>query len=191
MMMDDTRGEPFFAASLQSQQTGPAIGSITKSPQKEKQKLLGTAAIHFAERKGALSRSPNSDDASDIRPAAVLSAARRPKAAARLQLLRRRRWGRPAVAKSISAFKRGLRRKVTMAMTAHQPRRRIPNRLRRAFTKNRIARRTRSEARWSRGSDSTRQAMSEEEKYNDNNAGKPDDGSFEDFESEFPARPGL
>ena len=189
LMMNDKRGEPSFTASLQSQQKTPATRSATKSPEKEMPDLLSAAANQFAERKRAVPRSPESHDTSDIRPAALLSAARRPKAAERLQLLRRR-WKGPAVPKSIAAFKRGIRRKVTSAMTAHQPRVRIPNRLRSAFTKNRTARRIRSEARWSKPSDSKRQAISEDKKKNGDNMGKPDVKASEDIESESPARPG-
>ncbi|KAF7509441.1 hypothetical protein GJ744_008004 [Endocarpon pusillum] len=184
LMMDDKRGEPSFTASLLSQHKTPATKSITKSSEKEKQ------VLQLAERKRAVPRSPDSNDASDIRPAALLSAARRPKAAERLQLLRRRKWGRPLVAKSIAAFQRGIRRKVKIAMTAYQSRLRIPNRLRRAFTKNRTARSIRSEARRSRRADRRRQAMSEDEEESGDNMEEPDGKASEDIESESPARPG-
>ncbi|ERF76376.1 hypothetical protein EPUS_07083 [Endocarpon pusillum Z07020] len=171
LMMDEKRGEPSFTASLLSQH------------KKEKQLL------QLAERKRAVPCSPDSNNASDIRPAALLSAARRPKAAARLQLLRRRRWGSPVVPKSIAAFQRGIRRKVKIAMTAYQSRLRVPNRLRRAFTKNRTARRIRSEARRSKRSDRIRQAMSEDEEETGDNMEEPDGKASEDIESESSARP--
>jgi pentatricopeptide repeat-containing protein PET309 len=152
LMADDKYGEPFFEANLRQPQTNIARHHDHSPPAKERYELLEAAVSHFVDTKKIYPRVYNPVDASDIRPAAVLSAARRPKAAERLHLIRRRRRRRPAIPMSMAAFRRGIRQKVTLALTANQPRRRTTKRLQKAFTRNKIARRLRSQSRSSRKS---------------------------------------
>jgi len=193
LMADDKYGEPFFEANLRQPQTTLARYHKAYSSTKERHELLEAAVSHFVDTKKVYPRVPNPVNASDIRPAAVLSAARRPKAAERLHLIRRRRRRRPAIPLSMAAFRRGIRRKVTLALTTNQPRRRITNRLQKAFTRNRIARRMRIQSRSSRKS-KPRQARrqkrfrTEDGKHIDQKAGYSGVGVPEDSGSEYAAR---
>jgi pentatricopeptide repeat-containing protein PET309 len=143
-MADEKYGEPFFEVKLPGQQASLATEN-TQASAKQKRELLSTALDYFAQGKQKSPLPSTWKQVSDVRPAAVLSAARRPKDAAHLALLRRQRSRRSAnPLKSKHQFKRGGWRKVVLALTAYQPPQRTSNRLRRAFTKNKAARQTRS-----------------------------------------------
>jgi pentatricopeptide repeat-containing protein PET309 len=147
LMADEKFGEPFFEAKLHGQHTSSTASNTTDSQAKEQQDLLSSAMDHFVDTKKRIPRQKASYVGSDNRPAAMLSAARRPKAAERLHVIRRRRRRGPAIALSMAAFRRNLPRKLTLALNAYQPRLKIPNRLRRKFTKNKAARRARNQTR--------------------------------------------
>lgn len=141
LMADEKLGEPFFEAELSGHRPSIATDKSSESLTKDRQQLLSEAIRHFRDKKQVIPRSSTSTEASDIRPAAVLSAARRAEAAESLHLLRRRRRRGPAKVLPLGAFRGDLRRKITLALTAHQPPQRVSNRRLRAFTKNKAARR--------------------------------------------------
>ena len=183
LMADDKYGEPFFEAQLHDQQPSLAVQNATKAATKEKEALFSTAVDHFIDRKHRAPRPATSTDASDVRPAALLSAARRPKAAQKLQMHRLSRKRRPAIPSPVAAFRRNLRSKISLALNTNQPRQKIPNRLLKAFTKNKAARRMK--AQYQR----TRQYRSRDEKRNDPDARSSDIGGSQAFESEYYGRP--
>ena len=179
LMADDKRGEPFFEANLQGQEPKLAAANTNTPSVKEGQELLNTALSHFIDKKQRIPRLRDSKDASDIRPAALLSAARRPKAAERLHLLRRRRRRGPATLRSMTDFKSDIRRKISLALTTYQPRLRVPNRLRRAFTRNRLARRIRKQSESTQQNLRSWQPVSKTKKSSDQNAAHSDVGASE------------
>lgn len=175
---NDGRGEPFFEAKLADQQASSATENITGFSNK-KQEFLRAVVDHTTDSKQEIPRSPSAEGTLDIRPAALLSAARHPKAAERLHLIRRRRRRRPAIPLSQAAFRRNLRRKVTLALSAYQPPQRIPKRLQRAFTRNKAAREMRRRLR------RARKARSEDTKVSDQDTISSDVGASEKVKSEY------
>jgi pentatricopeptide repeat-containing protein PET309 len=180
LMADDKHGEPFLEANLEDQQSSLPVDNMTESQSKEKEELLSTALDLLGNKGQEIRHSPSSNQPSDLRPAAILSAARRPKAAERLHLLRLQRRRRPAIKLSSAAFRRSLGKKITAALITDQPRLRIPNRLRRAFTRNRAARRMRTRARM------LRRSRSERVKRSGQDATSSNIGLSEEIESEYP-----
>lgn len=178
VMADEKHGEPYFEVSLHDQQPSLRVDNTGDLRAEEQQELLSAAVNRLAETKKTRQPAMTPDEAFDKRPAAILSAARRPKDAVRLQKLRRRRRRLQAIPLSIASFRRSLSRKITGALTTRQPILRIPNRLRKAFTINRAARRARTRQRL------PRQDRSKARIRNTQNPGSSDIGELEDTSSE-------
>lgn len=146
VMADEKRGEPFFEVELHGQYKTSTTLDTTTPYTKEKAKLLKTVLNHPADRNKGSSHPLASGRPLDVSPAALLSAARRPKAAARLHRIRQRKRARPEVTISTADFRRGIKDAMPLALIARQPRLRTPNRLSKAFTKNKADRRIRKES---------------------------------------------
>jgi pentatricopeptide repeat-containing protein PET309 len=139
LMTNDEHGDLPFEASLLGKPIGLSADRVPNPHSKEKKELLKHTIQTLKDAKRDRPRLP-SGEPDDTRPAALLSAARRPKAAERLHLIRRRGRRKPAIAKSRAFFRRGIQRKIKEALITRQTRVRIPNRLRTSFRRNRAFR---------------------------------------------------